>query len=163
MTFDFILRDDISSYSWVFFGLSFFHWVFGFHYLYKQIFSYENDEAETNNTDYNDNRDRFYAEYDRCNPITQAAASKEYIRFLKSKNQFIIISNSALAHNPSIAGKLGNIFNHLGLKDKKKEEEKNDENGNEFVDIFARGVTDMNLGGLDNYADQHDGLESYGG
>lgn len=65
-----------------------FHWIFGFHYLYKQIFKFTNNEAEMNKTSYNDNRDQFFAEYDRCNPITQADASKEYLMFLKS-NHFI--------------------------------------------------------------------------
>lgn len=88
MTFDYVFRLDISGYSWLFFGFAMFHWIFGFHYLYKQIFKFTNNEAEMNKTSYNDNRDQFFAEYDRCNPITQADASKEYLMFLKS-NHFI--------------------------------------------------------------------------
>ena len=80
-----MFRLSISGYSWTFFGLSMFHWVFGFHYLYKKIFKYKNNEAEENTGNYNSYRDQFFAEYDRCNPITQTQASREYILFLKSK------------------------------------------------------------------------------
>lgn len=85
MTFDYIFRLKISVYSWIFFGFAIIHYIFGFHYLYQKVFSFQNDEAENNKTTYNENRDRFYAEYDRCNPITQAEASKEYFLFLKRK------------------------------------------------------------------------------
>lgn len=85
MCFDYIFRLKISGYSWTFFIIAMIHWIFGFHYLYKKIFKFENDEAVTNKTTYQENRDTFFAEYDRCNPITQADASREYLIFLKSK------------------------------------------------------------------------------
>ena len=82
--FDNIFRLEISVYSWIFVGFSSFHYYFGMHYLYAKFFSYKNNEAESNLKTYSESRTEFYAEYDRCNPITQALASKEYVRFLKS-------------------------------------------------------------------------------
>ena len=87
MTFDYFFRLDITGYSWAFFGIALVHYLFGFHYLYKKIFKFRNNEAQMNKTTYQQNRDRFFAEYDRCNPITQAQASVEYLRFLKSKEK----------------------------------------------------------------------------
>lgn len=83
MTFDYILRLSFTGYSYFFLIFSILHFVLGFHYAYKQIFKFKNDEADTNKTTYSENRDKFFAEYDRCNPITQEKASREYIEFLK--------------------------------------------------------------------------------
>ena len=85
MIFDRIFRSDISTFSWIFFGFSLFHWIFGVHYLYVKIFSFKNNEADTNKSSYNDERIKFLSEYDRCNPITQQVASREYFQFLKCK------------------------------------------------------------------------------
>lgn len=89
MTFDYIFRLEITGYSWGFFIISVGHYIFGFHFLYKKIFSFKNNEALINKSTYQENRQYFYAEYDRCNPITQEKASREYIRYLKSKLIFL--------------------------------------------------------------------------
>ena len=85
MIFDRIFMSDISTFSWIFFGFSLFHWVFGIHYVYVKIFSFHNNEADTNKNSYNEERIKFLSEYDRCNPITQQVASREYFNFLKCK------------------------------------------------------------------------------
>lgn len=84
MTFDYILRFDISGYSWFFFGFTIGHYLLGINLIYKKIFKFKNNEATKNKSTYNENREQFIAEYDRCNPITQKSASQEYLRFMKS-------------------------------------------------------------------------------
>lgn len=86
MTFDNTLRLEISGYSWFFFGFTIAHYILGINLLYNKIFKFKNNEAIRNKSTYNENREKFIAEYDRCNPITQKAASQEYLRFMKSNS-----------------------------------------------------------------------------
>lgn len=83
MTFDLILRLNVSAYSIVITIVAFLHYILGIHYLYKNCFKFKNRESYLNRTTYSQNRPTFLAEYDRCNPITQARASEEYLNFLK--------------------------------------------------------------------------------
>ncbi len=90
MIFDYIYRLEISNISWLFFGVSIGHWFLGIHYIYMKIFRYENSQAQTNKSSYNEQRINFITEYDRCNPMTQSEASKEYLLYLKSKIIFYL-------------------------------------------------------------------------
>jgi hypothetical protein len=72
MVFDYIFRLRIGGISWMFFAISIAHWLFNIHVIYAKIFKFKNNEAETNKRSYKEVRDTFFAEYDRCNPITQA-------------------------------------------------------------------------------------------
>lgn len=85
MIFDYLLRDSISAYSITMFVISFLHLILGFHYLYKEIFHYKDTEAQENKVTYDENRVTFFAEYDRCNPVTQAAATINFLKYLRSK------------------------------------------------------------------------------
>lgn len=89
LTFDKIFRDEISVYSWIYLGFSLFFWCFGLHYGFQKLFTFKNNEAETNQRTYNQVRTLFLAEYDRCNPITTASATKEFLRYMKRKLQFV--------------------------------------------------------------------------
>jgi hypothetical protein len=63
------------------------HYIFGLHFFYGQIFSFDNDEAINNRSTYASNRHQFFNEYDRANPLTQGKATKDYLNFIKGKIQ----------------------------------------------------------------------------
>ena len=81
--FDFILYSYITWWTILMLVLSGVHYFLGFHYIYKELFSYESQEAAQNNLSYDDTRAFFFAEYDRCNPVTQASATIDYLKYLK--------------------------------------------------------------------------------
>ena len=61
------------------------HYFSGLHHIMKRIFKFKNKEHRENVLTYEESRLRFYSEYDRCNPITKAIASYEFIEYLKGK------------------------------------------------------------------------------
>lgn len=63
------------------------HYFLGFHFFYSQLFSFSNNEAENNKTTYEWNRERFINEYDRANPVTSTKATRNYLKYLKSKRR----------------------------------------------------------------------------
>ena len=73
----------MTAYSWIFFAIALAHYIFGFHYLYSRIFTYENNEHLFTKARYEDQRIQFVTEYDRCNPMTQAKATREFLEYLK--------------------------------------------------------------------------------
>lgn len=81
--FDYIFRLSVTAYSWIFFIVALAHYIFGFHYLYNKLFKFENNEHLYSKSRYEDQRMQFITEYDRCNPMTQAKATREFLDHLK--------------------------------------------------------------------------------
>jgi len=77
------LRENISVYSWIISIIGTAHYILGLHFFYGQVFSFDNDEAINNRTSYSSNREQFFNEYDRANPLTQGKSTREYLNFLK--------------------------------------------------------------------------------
>ena len=50
--FDYILYGAVTWWSIGLLSFSFIHYFFGFHYLYKELFSFSNEEAEKNRITY---------------------------------------------------------------------------------------------------------------
>lgn len=77
------------------------HYFLGLHFFYNQIFSFSNNEAENNTSTYSWNRDKFINEYDRANPVTSTRATRNYLKYLKSKTVLKVLErktkNSGLA------------------------------------------------------------------
>ena len=60
------------------------HFIFGFHYFYKEMFSFSKNEIHHDES-YDNYRAHFFSEYDRSNPVTQALAIVNFLRYLRSK------------------------------------------------------------------------------
>lgn len=84
--FDYILYESVTWWSVGFLSVSCMNYFLGCHYIYKELFSYDSDEAERNRITYDQNRAYFFAEYDRCNPVTQASATINFLKYLRKRN-----------------------------------------------------------------------------
>ena len=143
-----IFRIKISTISWILFGVSLANYVFGVHYFLKRSFRFKNDEHEQNRSTYSSSRLQFTAEYDRCNPVTQAKASQEFIEYLKSKGNF-----KFLDYDPELTKKLALNLTRLGIKSD--------------LNTEGSGIGKLNTmmgiaNGLDMYANQSVGLSDIG-
>lgn len=122
--------------------LSGIHYFLGFHYLYKEIFSYESEEASQNKVAYDETRAFFFAEYDRCNPVTQASATIDFLKYLKSQN-------------PAIASEIGDILKNIEIK---KDTVENGALAIKKDQTEGEGIKQ----GLDIYANQKLDLKEFG-
>lgn len=151
MIFDYLLRDRISYYSIGMLVFSILHLILGFHYFYKEWFHYKDGEANDNKVAYDDNRVTFFAEYDRCNPVTQAAATINFLKYLRSKFFFLF-----LERNPKMAKEIGKIIKNMEKKKVVEEGAKPDDDNS--LQTEAEGIKQ----GLDIYANQNLELKEYG-
>lgn len=113
------------------------HYFFGLHFFYSQIFSFSNNEAETNLTSYGYNREGFINEYDRANPVTSIKATREYMDYMKSKTKFYFFEEKRPKVADHLAGFISKISNNLNSTD-------------------SNSGTGMKEGGLANYAKTHE-------
>ena len=86
IVFDFLLRGgEFTGLPFIVFVIAVGHYLLGFHFIYKRIFTFDNEEHKKNSQTYYDIRDKFITEIDRCNPVSQVRATNEFINHLKGK------------------------------------------------------------------------------
>lgn len=120
MIFDKMLRDKIELSSIVIFAVGCLFFLVPVHQLMRPLFKcfmFTADSAEEANftVPYTKMRPKFFTEYDRSNPITKAAALKQYFAFMKNackdpeaeaqwKNNFLMSNFLGAASNQAYAG-----------------------------------------------------------
>ena len=140
--FDAILYEKVTWQSITLISIAFVHYVLGFHYLYKELFRFKNNEANQKRISYDDSRTYFFAEYDRCNPVTQASATVDFLKYLRKKN-------------PEMALEIGKIIQNMDIK------KSNVEQGSLAINKDQTEEEGLKQG-LDIYANQKLGLTEYG-
>lgn len=88
--FNLIFYQETGFITYVTLGISVFNFLFPMAWLNKELIPFEEKktsriESPSNYTDYLEARPDFTEEYDRCNPMTQKQATKEWVTFIEKR------------------------------------------------------------------------------